>query len=194
MAARIVRQCVVCLHLRRTELELELAGGARQTAVAKKYGISSDTVHRHWNRHVDDERKARLLIGPVQQAALAARISEENSSVIDSLRVIRAGLFESYDLALKAADRNSAAQLAGRLHENLRIVANITGELAHSPLVQVNNTSVFVHDPAFASFQADLIRVLSRFPDARAAVLTEFERLEAAPSQLPALEHHSDAE
>jgi hypothetical protein len=60
--------------------------------------------------------------------------------------------------------------------------------------VQVNQTNIFINDPAFASFQADLIRVLSRFPDARAAVLTEFERLEATPAHLPALEHDGDAE
>ena len=193
MAARIFRQCAVCLHVRRTELELELAGGARQTAVARKYGIGHDSISRHWRQHIDEARKARLLVGPVQQAALAARICEENSSVIDNLRVIRAGLFESFDLALKAGDRNSAAQLAGRLQENLRIVANITGELSASPFVQVNNTSVFMHDPGFARFQADLMHVLSRFPDARDAVIAEFLRIDPTPS-LPALEHQANAE
>jgi hypothetical protein len=63
--------------------------------------------------------------------------------------------------------------------------------LAQSPLVQNNTINNFFLEPAFASFQADLIRVLSRFPEARASVLQEFERLEAAaPVQLPALEHH----
>jgi hypothetical protein len=102
-------------------------------------------------------------------------------------------LFQSYDVALTAGDRLSVASIAGRLHENLNAMARLTGQLANSPLVQINNqtNNILVNDPAFASFQADLIRVLSRFPDARDAVLAEFERLEAAPAPLPALEDHA---
>jgi hypothetical protein len=37
----------------------------------------------------------------------------------------------------------------------------------------------------FASFQANLIRILDRFPDAREAVVAEFEKLRLAPRALP---------
>lgn len=186
--------CKVCEHVERTRIELLLAGGAGQTAVAKKYGMSKDSVHRHWHGHVSEERRSALMFGPVQREALASHLAEESSSVIDHYRAVRAGLYALYDAAVTAGDRNGGALLAGRLHENLAAMARLTGQLAASPLVQISQTNIFLNDPAFASFQADLIRVLSRFPEARDAVMTEFERLEAAPSQLAALEHHGDAE
>lgn len=180
-------RCAVCASAERLKIELALAsGGPSQTAVARKFNVPYYSVHRHWQGHVSDERKARLMVGPVQAHALAARISEENSNVLDNLRVIRAGLFEQYDGALQAADRNSTALLAGKLHENLRITAGITGELASSPLVTINNNQTnnvaMMESPAFTAFQARLIGVLRLFPDARDAVIREFERLESNPA------------
>ena len=183
--------CTVCAHLERTRIELLLAGGAGQTAVAAKYGLSKHAVHRHWHGHVTAERKANLILGPVQRAELAARVCEETGSVLDHLKAIRAGLYQQYNAALEAGDRNSGALLAGKLHDNLRTVARITGELASGPLVQINNSqtnvTALLDSREFAAFQATLIRVLNRFPDARDAVVTEFEALErqAAAAPLP---------
>jgi hypothetical protein len=184
-------RCAVCASPERLKIELALAsGGPSQTAVARKFNLSMYAVHRHWANHVSDERKARLLVGPVQAHALAARISEENSNVLDNLRVIRAGLFEQYDSALQAADRNSTALLAGKLHQNLQITARITGELASSPLVTINNNqnnvAMLTDSAPFQAFQSRLIAVLRLFPDARDAVIREFERLDSMPSSPPA--------
>lgn len=167
-------------------MELLLAGGAGQKAVGRKFSISKDSVWRHWTRHVDAEHRARLIMGPVQIQALSAQIAEENTSVLENLRIIRAGLYKQYDAALEAGDRTVGALLAGKLHQNLQITAKITGELASSPLIQVNNTQnnnvAMVESPAFAAFQARLIGVLRQFPEARDAVSAEFEKLEAAPA------------
>jgi hypothetical protein len=187
-------RCTVCGHAERVRIELLLAGGAGQRPIARKYSLSHHAISRHWSAHVTDERRSALVLGPVQREALASHLMEESSSVIDHYRAVRAGLYALYDAAVTAGDRNGGALLAGRLHENLAALARLTGQLAMSPLVQVNQTNIFFNDPAFASFQADLIRVLSHFPAARDAVLIEFSRLEAAPAHLPALEHDGDAE
>ena len=176
----------MCAHPDKVRIELLLAGGAGQKAVGRKFGISKDSVWRHWQRHVDAQTRARLIMGPVQMHALSAQIAEENTSVLENLRIVRAGLFQQYDAALEAGDRTVGALLAGKLHQNLQITAKITGELASSPLIQVNNTqnnnTAMLDTPAFAAFQARLIGVLRLFPDARDAVIAEFEKLEAAPS------------
>lgn len=188
-----VSVCGICQHVERTRIELMLAGGASRRAVAEKYGLAATSVRRHWTKHVSPERRAQLVMGPVQRAALAARVAEESESVLDHLKVVRAGLYALFDAAVEAGDRNGGAILAGRLIVCLEKIGHITGQLAQSPLL-VNNTqvNVFASDPAFALFQADLIRVLSRFPDARAAVLAEFERLDRVDTPtVPALEHQS---
>jgi hypothetical protein len=182
-------KCVVCAHPDKVRIELLLAGGAGQKAVGRKFGISKDSIWRHWTRHVDAQHRARLLMGPVQMHALSAQIAEENTSVLENLRIIRAGLYQQYDAALEAGDRTAGALLAGKLHQNLQITARITGELASSPLISINNNQtnnmVMVESPAFAAFQARLIGVLRLFPDARDAVIVEFERLEAPSATLP---------
>jgi hypothetical protein len=189
--------CKVCEHLECTRIELLLADrrGKGQTAVARQFGLSKDSVHRHWHGHISAERRASLQFGPVQRMNLSAQLSEESSSLIDHYRAVRAGLYRLYDAAVEAGDRSGGSQVAARLISCLDSIAKLTGELAYSPLIQ-NNTQVnnFYLEPAFASFQADLIRALSRFPEARAAVLQEFERLEAAaPAARLALEHHAAA-
>ena len=129
----------------------------------------------------------------MKQFSPAAQVSEEAESVIDHFRAVRAGLYRLYDAALEAGDRNGGALVAGRLLTCLDSMARLTGQLASSPLIQNNVQNNFYLLPEFAAFEADLIRVLSRFPDARAAVLQEFERLETTPVQRPALEHQHHA-
>ena len=189
-------RCTVCGHPERTRIELLLAGGAGQKSVGDKFGLSKDSIHRHWHSHCSDERKAALLLGPVQVQALAAKVAEESESVIDHHKATRAGLYQFYATALEAGDKTSGAMLAGRLTEVNNAIARITGELAHSPLVQRNTVNVFMSTPEFAEFQGRLIAALNRFPDAREAVIAEFDRLEAeqAAQPLPALEHESDDE
>lgn len=196
-------RCAVCGHADRTRIELLLAGGAGQKSVGDKFGLSKDSIHRHWHSHVSEERRLNLVMGPVGRMELSARVAEENSSVLDHLKAVRAGIYQQYHAALEAGDRNSGALLAGKLHENLRITAKITGELISSPLVQINNqqtnVTALMGSREFAAFQAALIRTLGRFPEARDAVVVEFERLERqaspqpAPIPVPALEHtHAD--
>jgi hypothetical protein len=186
-------RCKICQHVDRSRVEYELAGGASLKSISKKYAAPYHAVYRHWQNHVDPERKANLVLGPVQRQALAARVAEENTSVIDQYRIVRSGLYQLYDAAITAADGSIGAMLAGRLHENLSNVARLTGQLATSPLILNQTNNFFFNDPRFADFQARLIRILSRFPDACSAVIAEFESLEPSPAAMPALEHRPNA-
>jgi hypothetical protein len=165
-------------------MEVLLAGGgASHRAVGKRFNLSRHAVDRHWANHVTDERKACLILGPVEREALSSRVAEESSSILDHFKAVRSGLYDLFLKAHEAADGQAGALLAGRLHENLNSIARLTGEIASSPLVQINqqtnNNISFTADPQFAMFQADLIRALSRHPEARKDVIDAFRRLEA---------------
>ena len=183
-------RCKVCSHPEKTRIELLIAGGgASHRAVSRTCGLSHYSIGRHWAGHVSDERKAALVFGPVEREALASRVAEESSSVLDHFRAVRSGLYQLYQRALEASDGQSGAMLAGRLHENLNSIARITGEIASGPLVQHNTTinNLSIRENAeFAQLKADLTRVLQRHPDALRDVIAEFERMDA----LPALEHN----
>jgi|GEM_PF-5210436 len=188
------RVCALCQHVRRIEIELALARGVGQKAVAKSHGISKYVVHRHWHEHVDAERRARLLIGPVQRAALAARVAEESTSVLDNIMVTRAALYERLEAAMKAGDDAAVYRHTGRLHENFRLTADITGEIQKSPLVS-NTTNIYAH-PALARIEAFMLEALEDEPTARAKLLRAFQRAEMSEEPcsepqraLPAIEH-----
>jgi hypothetical protein len=184
-------KCTICDHPERVRAEMLLAGGASVKAVSRKLKMSYYPLRRHWLNHVGSERKANLVLGPVARAALASRVAEESESVLDHFKSVRAGLYQLYEATLSAGDGNTGALLAGRLHENLNSLARLTGQLASSPLVQINQQNFFVNDPQFALFQSRLIEILARHPAARDDVVAEFERLEqrSQAAALPALEH-----
>jgi transposase-like protein len=184
-------RCQLCLHSERARAELLLAGRASIKAVARKIGLHSDAVRRHWLQHVTPERRAALAVGPVQQMSLRAQLSEEAESVIDHYRAVRAGLYQLYTSAVEAGDRNGGALVAGRLLTCLDSMARLTGQLATSPLVQ-NTTNIFLH-PAVTRVEAIIVGALADYPDARAAVIRALRAAEASeePAAPAAIEHEA---
>jgi hypothetical protein len=175
-------RCSICGHGERGPMELLLAGGASARAVASKFDVSNHALWRHWaGGHVSEERKLHLRLGPVERAAWAARINEVSASVLDHLKNAQAAIYQMLDAALAAGDRVGVAMLVGRLHENLRELGRLTGELADSPLIgqQIN---IFM-SPQFAQLQAMLIKVLAPHPAARADVISALRELEATGTQ-----------
>ena len=169
-----------------------MAGGSSVRAVSSKFGIPYHSLRRHWQNdlHVSPERKRALIMGPVVVAGLAAKIADENVGVLQHLQSVRAGLYSLYDSAVASGDRGGGALLAGRLHENLGVVARLTGQLAQSPLVNINNN--FFISPEFAAVQTALLSVLSAHPAARDAVVREFRQLEAR-ANAKVIEHGHEA-
>src|SRR3954470_18525143 len=80
-------RCQVCRHDERWRIELLRAGGASLDAVAAKFDISRDSLHRHWTLHVTDEAKASYLCGPAELEKLGEKAALEGDSVLDYLRL-----------------------------------------------------------------------------------------------------------
>jgi hypothetical protein len=83
----------------------------------------------------------------------------------------------------------AASALSGRLHENLALVAKLTGELV--PHAGTSITNILL-SPDFQQLRAELIRVLARYPDAQAQVAAVFRQaglraateMDASPEKL----------
>ena len=98
---------------------------------------------------------------------------EEGAGVSEALKAIRGPLFCLFLAAVDTSDTKAAAALSGRLHENLALVAKLTGELV--PHAGTNITNVLL-SPDFQRLRAELIRVLARYPEARAEVAAVFRQ------------------
>ena len=180
-------KCTVCQHPERTRIELFLTEGVTMNSVARKYAVTRHALRRHWDNHLSPERKATLALGSApDREALTSRIADENSGVIDHFRAVRAGLTRLFNAALDATDGTTGAMVGGRLIECLNSMGKLTGELANSPLVQINQQNNYLSDPGFARFQAMLIETLRPYEEARNAVISLFETIDdEAPEQPP---------
>jgi hypothetical protein len=81
--------CKICTHVDRTRIESLKASGAGIDSLAKKFGVSRDSVHRHWKNHVSADRKAGFLAGEATIAALKERAAAEGGKLVDYLSIMR---------------------------------------------------------------------------------------------------------
>jgi hypothetical protein len=188
-------RCVACKHKDRVLIEAASVAGCSLDNVAKKYGLSRDSVFRHMKSHVDDAARADYLAA-VPMADLAAKAAEEGVSVLGFLSIIRATLMTQFQLAASLNDRHATATLAGRLTEVLRAIGSISGEMGSmAASITINNHTV-LNSPVFANLQVSLLQALAPFPAARQAVVTALRQLDeqnAAPP-MKLIEHQPAAE
>lgn len=163
-----------------------MAAGLGKRAVAKRFDISEDSAWRHYDRHMSEAAKAARKAEILKPGAeLKALVINESRGLLESLQVLRAGLFRQFDLAVELDDRSGAASMARELHRNLELMAKATGELLASPQAGVTN---IVLTPDYIELRGQLLGVLRRFPDAARAVAEVFRGSEAqAASAIRAL-------
>jgi hypothetical protein len=183
-------RCAVCRHPERWRIELLRAGGAGLDALATKFELTRDAIHRHWHKHVTPEMKANYLCGPAQLAELAEKAAIEGDSVLDHLKMIRTVLSGQLVAMTEAGDGRGAAYVSGRLTATLEVIGKITGELgdlARSHLT-INGNVAIVNSPEFAKVQALMLKALAPYPEARGAVVLALRDMDSnnAPLALSA--------
>lgn len=163
-----------------------LAGGASHRSIAKKFGLSHWSVGRHWANHVSEERRVALIMGPVQRQALASRVAEESTSVLDHHRAVRSGLYTRFDAAIEAGDNTAVALLAGRLTEINNSIAKLTGQIIASPLIANTVINNFRESNDFVRLRTELLQLGKAHPQIRADLVAMLRRLATEPVSSPA--------
>ena len=142
--------------------------------MAARFVVSRDAVWRHAQAHLTSEMRAALATKLLQREGDTRRILlVEGAGVTEALKAIRGPLFCLYLAAVDTGDGKAAAALSGRLHENLALVAKLTGELV--PHAGTTITNILL-SPDFQRLRAELVRVLARYPEARAEVAAVFRQ------------------
>jgi hypothetical protein len=170
----IGKRCTICQHAEKKRIEKKLLSGPRRLrATAKEFGVSYFALRRHWIAHVTAAARAQYIAGGgVKLDELVAVVADESCSYLDHYKIVRARLYD----ALDGADRNLVPLIAGRLHENLRDCARLTGELQRGPLFQQNNVVVNADS---ARVFARIISALRGFPEAQRALIPALRELDA---------------
>lgn len=172
------------------------AGGVGLDALAKKFHVTRDCIHRHWALHVPPEVKATYLAGPGDLATFAEKAAQEGDSVLDYLRFCRSILVAQLAAANESGDSRTAAYVADKLRMLLETLAKVTGQLgslASSITFNTTNVGVLVEHPHFLKMQATMLKALADHPAARADVVRALRDLDAenapAPAAAKVIEH-----
>ena len=167
-------RCTICNHPARPQIDLAIATGVAKRAVAERFQVSRDAVWRHAQAHLTAEMRAALATKLLQREGDTRRILlEEGAGVSEALKAIRGPLFGLFLAAVDTGDNRAATALSGRLHENLALVAKLTGELV--PHAGTTITNILL-SPDFQRLRAELIRVLARYPEAQAEIAAVFRQ------------------
>jgi hypothetical protein len=167
-------RCTICKHPARPQIDLAIATGLSKRAVAQRFEVSRDAVWRHAQAHLTAEMRAALATKLLQREGdTRCILLEEGAGVTEALKAIRGPLFGLFLTAVDTGDIKAAAALSGRLHENLALVAKLTGELVPHSGISITNVLL---SPDFQRLRAELIRVLARYPEARADVVAVFRQ------------------
>lgn len=146
------RVCTVCRHPERTSIDEALATGRDSfRGIARQYRVSPDAVERHHRSHL-----------PAQLAKAAA--AQEITSASDLLGQMLDLQRRTLEI-LEAPDNQKVAVAAiSQARQNIELLAELTGKLAHQPSVNVLISAEWV------TVRSAVLDALMSFPEARAVV------------------------
>mgnify|MGYP003559222665 CR=1 FL=1 len=160
--------CGVCGHPRRAAIELALAQGQAQQAVAEAHGLSKFSVHRHWHSHVADTHKAALRLGSEVTTINVPRLREAlRDNTLPDLLDLKTRLWAALDLARDQKDLKHTSALIGRAISLEEAIAAVTGQL-RSDATSISST---ININIYGELRTGLVGVLKAHPEAREAIL-----------------------
>jgi hypothetical protein len=124
------RQCNCCRHRELAGINLALARGVSVRALARRYGLSIDSLFRHRTNHLPPQLRASLIAGPDLDIDLDKLRETESQSLLSHLINLRGRLFSALDISEEFRDGNMLARVAGQLHNNLELTGKLLGDLS----------------------------------------------------------------
>ena len=171
-------RCTICRHPERARIELAMARGAGKRATAKRFDVGADACFRHWHGHCSPALKAARKLEVLKPGAnLASLVIEEDTGILEGLKVIRGALLSRFDLATELNDVPAMGVLSARLMKIHEMVGKLTGELRGQAAIEHHH---LVFSPDYLTLRQRLLHALRPYPEATAAVVAAFTEAESA--------------
>lgn len=158
------RQCSVCGHPQRQDIDKALLGGESNRRIATQYSLSEAAVRRHKADHLP----ARMT---------KAKAAEEVSQADDLLAHSRALWSKATALLLKAeqaGDLRTALSGIGQARACLELYARLAGELNDQRVTNI------IMSPQWVTVYNVIVRGLAPYPELREQIAGELLALEAS--------------
>lgn len=190
-------RCKACAHPEVGRINWLAATGSALAPLAEQFGLTKDSVWRHYQNHVSDRFKNAAKVGPLaDEDALRSLCAKEGVSVLENLLALQAMIGSRVAVAHEGGNDHALNLLAGRLLDILDRKARLTKELVPGP----SSVSFHAHYGAnrFDELGAALMKFAQAHPEVRhdlAPVLRVF--LSPAPVEQGLLDvtprEHADA-
>ncbi|NOT62394.1 MAG: hypothetical protein HOP19_19480 [Acidobacteria bacterium] len=131
------RQCTICIHPNRHEVDQQLVEGIAFPAIAAKYSVSIDALGRHKANHVP------MQLTKAQEAETVTR-ADDLLSHITQLDVDAKGVFEQ---AKRKGDLRVALVAIRERTRVMELQARIMGELDERAQININNQILSLNQP-----------------------------------------------
>ena len=161
-------RCTVCTHENRMQIDHLLASGAEARATARRFGLSKDSVGRHYRDHVSDAWKASIKVGPFgSEENLRKLIAGSQTNNIETLAAYRAVINTQIIANAEVGAVGALGALLKAGHDNVSLHAKITGDLAPA---RSELTVNILQDPRTIRFVTRVMGLVRKFPETRADI------------------------
>lgn len=132
-------QCQCCAHPRRPELDRDLVRGTSLRAVARKYGLKDDAVHRHTKSHLTEEMRREIAVDLKRERAqeVATELNDERLDIASTYDALARRVERLITKAEEADNDTLALASMEGLRKVLHDIGTIQGKLAQQLTVQV---------------------------------------------------------
>ncbi len=175
------RNCSVCTHEGRANIDRALVAGQTLRSVSLCYGMSATALFRHKSEHLPallgeglrqrDVHAAETAAEAVRQEAREAR---QALDVVQQLKAINSATLQILMDAGEAGDPGTALRAIDRIQRQIELQAKLLGELDESPKVAV------MLSPEWLQVRTTLLHALQPHPEAKFAVAGALARLDAS--------------
>ena len=178
MARTRHRQCSICKHERRHQIEIALTYGSSYGDVSRRFGCSPDAAARHARNHLTPQMRAAILYArKPQEIDLESLERSESEGLLSALIAHRARHAQYIDKCLEVGDIARAINADRGTLANLELSAKLLGQLTVRH--EVTRTSILV-SADYLTLRQTIIGALRRHPAALKDVSDALSKIETA--------------
>jgi hypothetical protein len=170
--------CQVCNHDRRHLIDLALICGEKHTTLARRFGVSADSLSRHAAKHLTPTQRAALITSFSPSAVDLEQISRsESENLLAHLVTQRARLATMASSALEADPPlpNVAVRCEAAILNNLELVSRLLGQIVTR--TEITSRSILL-TPQYIQLRQILIEELRGSPEIAARIAQRIAALE----------------
>jgi hypothetical protein len=148
------RQCTICNHPQRVEIDKALVDGVAYRRIAAEYGVSDGSLRRHKkNGHIAEQIAKAARKKEIKRAGEIASVVEEKErrEVADAdrlLRVVEGLLAECLRMVKDAqvGDEGTKLRAVREARETAKLLLEVQGELAANPVINITLIETQLND------------------------------------------------